>query len=273
MADSLQTLPETAMAGASHKADEAAWPEAIALPNGLTFRLRSATMRGAANFLIKEIFTRRRYYRPGFEIRPGDTVIDIGANMGLFALWAAPQASRGMVLAIEPTSVIECLNANVRCNGLTNVKAVKAGVGRDGAQLELVTYPGFNIVSHQANWKPAAMTRFLIRCLYGRYDQTPVRETAPCVSLGKLMDDYGVETANYLKIDCEGGEYEILRNMDDRDWGRIERIAMEFHELEAGQDHRELVSTLKAKGFQVEVRKRLLDYWCMKFGELWAWRG
>ncbi len=47
---------------------------------------------------------------------------------------------------------------------------------------------------------------------------------------------------------------------------------MEFHELHPDQDHRKLIAHLENQGFQVEVRKRLLDYYFMKFGEIWARR-
>jgi hypothetical protein len=47
---------------------------------------------------------------------------------------------------------------------------------------------------------------------------------------------------------------------------------MEFHELHAGHDHRELVDLLRRRGFEVSVRKPWFDYYCMKFGEIWAWR-
>ena len=57
------------------------WEDKIRLPNGLSFYLTSRNMLGATKFVLKEIFVRKRYYRPGFQIRPGDTVIDVGANM------------------------------------------------------------------------------------------------------------------------------------------------------------------------------------------------
>jgi FkbM family methyltransferase len=252
--------------------DQSGWDDPIALPNGLSFRLPSRAMRGAAQYVIKEIFRGGRYSRPGFEIKPDYNVVDIGANMGLFALWAAPQANRGRVLAIEPTSIIDCLVGNIAANGLTNITPIRAAVGVDGEQIELVTYPGFNIVSHHAGWRPAAITRLLIRVIYGKYQQAPVIERAPCISLGKLMEEQGLDRINYLKVDCEGGEYAIFRNLAAEHWRRIDRVAMEFHELGPGQDHRELVSILHDQGFRTSIRKRFLDYYCMKFGELWAWR-
>ncbi len=229
-------------------------------------------MRGAANFLVREIFDRQRYRRPGFAIRRTDTVVDIGANMGLFALWAAPQAAAGRVIAVEPTDVLETLDRAARMNQLENIETLRTAVGRDGEALELVYYPGFNIVSHQPQWRPAAMTRALVRLLYGRYDVHPVRVATTCRSLGSILDSCNVDVVNFLKVDCEGAEYDMLRGMAPRDWDRIERVAMEFHELHPGHRHEELTDLLRQRGFQVEVRKPWFDYYCMKYGEIWAWR-
>jgi hypothetical protein len=63
----------------------------VGLPNGTVCHLTSESMRPLAKYLRWEIFTRGRYARTGFELRPSDTVIDIGGNIGVFVLWAAPQ--------------------------------------------------------------------------------------------------------------------------------------------------------------------------------------
>ena len=111
-----------------------------------------------------------------------------------------------------------------------------------------------------------------MRLLYGRFDVKPVRATAPCVSLGDLLDRRGVDRVDFLKVDCEGAEYEMFRTLDAGDWRRIDRVAMEFHELHPGQRHEDLAAMFRSRGFQVAIRKPWFDYHCMKFGELWAWR-
>jgi hypothetical protein len=86
------------------------------------------------------------------------------------------------------------------------------------------------------------------------------------------MDEHGLRTVNLLKVDCEGAEYEIFRKLAPEHWSRIERIAMEFHDLRPGDRHEELVEILKQHGFHVEIRKPFFQYHFLRFGELWALR-
>lgn len=56
------------------------------LPNGLAVRCVS---RRDVLFLYKEVFERQAYLQHGASLEPGGTVLDVGANIGLFALFAA----------------------------------------------------------------------------------------------------------------------------------------------------------------------------------------
>ncbi len=80
----------------------------IDLTDEMSLWLVTPQQKAAAGFVVNEIFKKRRYNHPGFEIRPTDTIVDIGANMGVFVLWAAKQATQGKVIAIEPTARSTC---------------------------------------------------------------------------------------------------------------------------------------------------------------------
>ncbi|HZZ28917.1 MAG TPA: FkbM family methyltransferase [Pirellulales bacterium] len=244
----------------------------IDLADGLSLWLATPQQRAAAGYVVNEIFKKRRYDYPGFQIQPTDTIVDIGANMGVFVLWAARQAPQGKVIAIEPTSAIDVLRLNLARNGITNVAPVQAAAGNDGGTFEIVTYPGFNIVNHHAGWQPKMWTKFFIWLLYRKYQSAPVTERAPVKSLRKILDENGVSRVNYLKCDCEGGEYEIFRELDDDTFARIDKIAMEFHEYAPDQHRSELIELLNRNGFRVEVHKSWFEYTFMKYGMLWAVR-
>jgi FkbM family methyltransferase len=170
-------------------------------------------------------------------------------------------------------SAIDALKLSLERNGITNVVPLKVAAGVDGQEWEFVTYTGFNIVNHRSTWKPKLFTRFVIKLLFRKYQSQPVVERAPVKSLERILDEQGVDHVNYFKIDCEGGEYEVFRNLSPRGFDRLDKIVMEFHEYVPGQDHRELVKLLKDHGFTVDIHKTFLEYRFMKCGMLWARRG
>lgn len=71
-------------------------------------------------------------------IRPGETVIEVGANMGTHTVALAKAANPGTVFAMEPQpEMFNLLCANVSLNGLDNVRPIQAAVGRESGTLSV----------------------------------------------------------------------------------------------------------------------------------------
>jgi FkbM family methyltransferase len=242
----------------------------IPLSNGLKLALCSRQQMGCARFIIKEIFKNQTYRRPGFELLPTDTVVDLGGNMGLFSLWAAPQAAR--VISIEPTKVIDCLEQSLALNGIQNVSIVRCAVSDKPGTLELLQYPGFNAVSHAASFQPARWGQWLIKLLWPKEREEPIRVSCPCYTLDDILRTQNIDRVDFLKVDCEGGEYAVFDSISDETLGRISRIALEFHEIHPSHNHRRIVNRLKSAGFEVTVERTLLDRFLLQTGMLWAKR-
>jgi len=82
----------------------------LGLPNGKACHFTSAAMRTVAKYLRWETFKRGQYSHAGFELQDDDTVVDIGANIGMFVLLAEPQVPRDRLICIEPNPyALECL--------------------------------------------------------------------------------------------------------------------------------------------------------------------
>src|ERR1700690_1386405 len=91
-------------------------PYTCKLKNGLDFQVRAGTDDSRVLF---EIYV-QKCYRAAV-VKPGTTVIDIGANIGCFSMLAAQKASR--VIACEPhPDNIEILRKNAAINRSTNVE-------------------------------------------------------------------------------------------------------------------------------------------------------
>ncbi|MGY8771666.1 MAG: FkbM family methyltransferase, partial [Pirellulales bacterium] len=112
-------------------------------------------------FILKEIFNNRTYVRPGYELSESDTVVDVGGNIGMFALWASPQVAR--VISIEPTHVIDCLEKSIAHNQIKNIDIVRTAVSDQSGNLELLHYPWFNGVTHHTSLTPSFWGQTLIK--------------------------------------------------------------------------------------------------------------
>ncbi len=245
-------------------------------------------MRTVAKYLRWETFKRGHYRRTGFELRSHDTVVDVGANIGMFALWTEPQIPQGRLVCIEPNPpALECLNLNIRRNNLRNVTIVAAAAGGEDGTMELVNHPGWEALAHSAKvdapWfftKSAAgrLARWLLQRALRHAHRATTAETITVrqMQLGRIMDDHGVATVNFLKIDCEGSEYEILRSLEPTHWARIERVAIEYHDFGRERRHGELMQILRSNGFEVETVRTALERLCALIGTpmgmIWAKR-
>lgn len=244
----------------------------IPLPNGLTFFGIDAAQKVSADFLSQEIFKKKFYDRPQFRGQDGFNVVDIGANMGLFGLWMSPQIGSGRICCVEPTTAFDTLLENVCRNNLTNVHTICSAVGAANSVVELLEYPEFNGVNHNAEFTPAPWGQFFIRLLHRRKPLPPVRTSHSCRDLASILDEASFDKVDLLKIDCEGGEYEILNATSDDVLARVDRVCMEFHELHDSHDHRKLVERLDCCGFDVTVERPWFGRVFQKTGSIWAIR-
>lgn len=244
----------------------------LRLENGQRLWLADEHQVGSARYSDYEIHHCSQYLQKGFELQATDNVVDVGANVGVFAMYAASKAFEGKVIAIEPTSAIDSLRLSIEKNNLRNVIPIQAAIGLENEVWEFMNYPGFNIINHRTNWKPAFFTRLAVRVYYSRYYVKPYVEKAKVRTLESVFQEQKLGRIDYLKVDCEGGEYDIFRTATRNCLKNVRKCVIEFHEYQAGQRHQELLEILRSHGFKTEVKKPFVDYYLMRFGKIWAWR-
>ena len=257
------------------------------LPNGTVCHLvpDAIIMKPLVKYMRWEIFDNKRYTHPGFELKPTDTVLDIGGNIGVFVLWAAPQVKRGRIVTIEPNpTAVACLRLNVEQNNLRNVTVLNAAAGADGGMMELTYTPGYEPITYNVNVRPPwfyrgntparMLKRFAARWTNQETFDPPRTFSVPQISVRRVIEEQRLGIINYMKVDCEGSEFEVFRAMGPQEWDRIERVALEYHEYGRDRRVKELVVILENNGFEVEVNQPhpdwLFRYVGARFGALWA---
>ncbi len=131
---------------------------------------------------------------------PGQTFLDIGANVGLFALAAAKRFPDARVIAFEPSaSTFRTLEWNLRLNALPNVRAVRAAladyVGEAQMHLNAPGKDGLNTLGEPTH--PAC--------------RVVSTETVPVTTLDTFLAAEGVQRVHVIKVDVEGAELLVFR--------------------------------------------------------------
>lgn len=130
-------------------------------------------------------------------LRPGDVVIEAGANIGIHTLAMARLVGpQGLVYAFEPMACNnQLLNANIVANGITNIRSYQMGVGETN---EILPFP---------NVWPDHSNNFGAFGLYtANYWQGVT--TMPCAVVS--IDSLALPRVDLIKVDTEGHEREVV---------------------------------------------------------------
>lgn len=183
--------------------------------------------------IINEIFVIEEYNQLIDFIKKGSTVIDVGAQAGIFSVYAANKKKNVKVYSYEPFKEnYPLLEKNVKINGLSNqIKVIKKGLSGKGG-IKRFTICEENTGGHG---------------FYAEGDQKIDIET---ISLDEVFASNKIKECDYLKMDCEGAEYEIFENASKKTLDKIKSISMEFHK---NGDVNKLVKILNNAGFKTKV--------------------
>jgi FkbM family methyltransferase len=210
--------------------------------------------------LVEEVLADDCYRLTETELRPGEVIVDIGANVGTFALAAAAAFPYAPIICVEPSpAAYALLKANIERNSLTRIVPVQAACGGDSGAATL-----YSRELHRRS--ASAFSTVYTSDNYGSVF-TPTAEVA-VISLDELFRAHHVESCGLLKLDCEGAEYDTLLNSSSTLLGKIRRIAIEYHIGLAAHRPAELVERLERSGFETDLQP-LLDE---EGGYLYAWR-
>jgi FkbM family methyltransferase len=166
-------------------------------------------------------------------LQPGQKIIDIGANHGVYTLSMAKRVGpTGRVWAFEPaSSTAALLEASITANGYSQVVLEKCALSNvmGTAQLSLNANSELNALVHgdQSNGES---------------------ETVPLVTLDSCMETHGWKGIDFMKIDAEGEEANILRG--GARFFATESPLVEY-EVKAGNEmHLELVQAFAELGYE-----------------------
>lgn len=226
----LAHLPECARARSLNRADEA-WSRVGAsfhTSTGVTVSLPPAYTAGA-----REMYCRNVYLRSSLTMPASGWVIDLGANRGLFATWAALNGAR--VVAVEAQQGFEYdIRMLARHNAIADQVHIEIGLA-GGASSSACTV-GF-MASHE-NWVNSSHAG---------------TARSRSISVPELVSRYQISRVGLIKSDIEGGEFSVFAEDEDLSWtSQVDQIVLEVHP-DFG-DAAALIERIRRCGFIVDLQ-------------------
>ncbi len=191
-------------------------------------------------FLFREIvrercYTLAHFYQPSNQ----DTVIDLGANIGVFMLHLVQQAPGIQVHCFEPSSRSRAqLQTQVNVNHLHETISIYPYAVSD--RIGIATLACTNSSKDQS--------------LFASTSDGSLVEQVNTLSLQEAIELCGVKQIDLLKMDVEGAEIEIVEGASAALWQKVRRVVCEYHDRFRPGCCDRVSACLRSHGFRVEIQ-------------------
>jgi FkbM family methyltransferase len=192
--------------------------------------------------VIKEIFKENVYEVNSERFAVDGVTIDLGANIGAFALLAASHGSKVYAVEPEPHN-LEAMKNNITLSGLDHlVTSVPYGISN---------FKGTAVIDDNGGGSTIK-------------DDVAFGANIEIISLDGLFTLYNIENVNVLKIDVEGSEVDIIVGASKETLNKCKYITMEF-DIRSGSRLGEITQKLSETH-----HVRTMGSW-ERGGMIWAW--
>jgi len=243
------------------------------LPNGLEVVHLN---QYETDYVYKEIFEDQCYLRHGIRLQDGATVVDIGANIGLFSLFVMSRCKNPKIYAFEPAPVVyDLLKANCAAYG-PNVQAFNVGVSDKPKTAPFTFYEKSSVFSgfHPDETEDREAIQAVVRnvlnsqSVAGESVEAYVSEltanrllcnTHECrlTTVSDIIRENQIDKIDLLKIDAEKSELDIIRGIEDRDWSKIDQVVIEIHDS-SHEAVKRIKDLLIERGYRCAVEQETL---------------
>ncbi len=239
--------------------------ERYLLPNNMAIADQN---KHETDFFYKQIFDDQTNFRHGLSLEDGACVFDVGANIGLFTLFAQQVWKNVRVYAFEPMpSTFEVLQINTSLYG-HDVRIFQCGLARETGEAEFTFYP--DSTSQSGRYADEADEGGVLRSIIGNTSRgngnhsVLASEALEAIiesrvsgqkvicrlrTLSEIIREERIERIDLLKIDVEKSELDVLEGVAENDWEKIQQIVIEAHDVN-GQLQR-LTELLISHGYSV----------------------
>ena len=218
------------------------------------------------------------YLKNGISINNGDTIIDVGANIGMFGHKLTRQYSDIKIIAFEPVdSIFKVLQQNVKSSKNSQYQIFPYGLSNNNESKNIVYYPNSpalstsnpeiwdnnnqlllafkgSIKSGPRKWWWAKLIPSIFYPLIISWlKKNPEKIKCQLKTLSYVIKENSLKKIDLLKIDCEGNELKVLEGINEKDWDIIKQIVLEVHDINGR--YNKIINILKKHRFSLQTFK------------------
>ena len=190
---------------------------------------------------LTHVWMIQEYSGDDFPISNDDVIIDVGAHIGLFALFASQFCKNGKIFCYEPIKEnYKILIENIEMNQIQNIFPNNLAVTKETSRVKIFL-----------NDDQSGHSMFIQNKNFVEVDSK---------SLSDIFIDNGIKECDFLKLDCEGAEYEIVESLSADLFTKINKTVIEYHMVDTKPELLEqLINKLKQFSFSVHTRSLFAD--------------
>jgi len=190
---------------------------------------------------LTHVWMIQEYSDDDFPISNDDVIIDVGAHIGLFALFASQFCKNGKIFCYEPIKEnYKILIENIEMNQIQNIFPNNLAVTKETSRAKIFL-----------NDDQSGHSMFIQNKNFVEVDSK---------SLSDIFIDNGIKECDFLKLDCEGAEYEIIESLPSDLFTKINKTAIEYHMVDTKPELLEqLINKFKQFSFSVHTRSLFAD--------------
>lgn len=186
--------------------------------------------------VFNEVTSQNVYNNEFVKVEENDVVVDIGFNYGLFSITSL-RYKPSRIIAFEPNpTLVKTFNHFFKTSIVElHQKAVSNKNGKTIFYENLI--PGMSTIYQDINTDHVGNS----------YD-------VDIISFNDFIIENKIDKIDYLKVDCEGAEYDIFDSIHDKYLStQINKIAIEFHHVITDIKVQTLIKKLEDSGFEIKI--------------------
>ena len=203
-------------------------------------------------YIYDEIFVNRIYHHPDIRVANQAVIMDVGANIGLYCVWAHRQYQPTDIYCYEASPrTFPYLEANVA--NLVDAETTRVHLRNrplasvNGKALTLYQSPLVSGISTLLDKSKVGWVQQLAAS-----NEVGTHEVVTSTVSAEMRENQ-IAAIDILKIDVEGYFMEVLKGIADPDFERIRNIVIEVdYAAEAGATRRDVENVLTARGYQTD---------------------